>query len=126
MGAFKTDSEHLKGKRFVGNLIAEHLRQIPGSRLIERKNSFKAFCNTFNNLDVEQLTTQALREFFNRLKEENDYSNQTFMCIRINLNHFMKWLVAQKYLTSNPLTPIRYRICKTLKRPRVLMTEEEL
>ena len=113
-------------KTYIGHLVKSYLKQHPSSPMVARKNSFVSFCQTFNHLAIEQLTSQALRVWFNDLREEFNFTNKTLHCIKINMNSFMKWLVQEKYLTSNPILPIKFKVHKSLQKPRVIMTEAEL
>jgi len=118
--------ELANGNRYVGHLLQIYLDTNPRSTMTQRKNSFISFCESFNSFEVHQLSHEALGLWFESLREKMGYTNKTLHCIKILMNGFFKWLVAEGYLDSNPLDRIKYRVHKSLQRARVIMTEAEL
>ena len=114
--------ELANGHRYVGHLLQIYLDNNPRTTMTQRKNSFISFCETFNSFEVHQLSPDALRLWFESLREKMGYTNKTLHCIKILMNGFFKWLVTENYLESNPLDRIKYRVHKSLLRARVIMT----
>ena len=117
--------EPYKGQ-FVGHLMKLYLIAHPDSDVTKRRNSFLSFCQVFNNYHIDELTTDALRNWFDRLKEQNNYTNKTLHCIKTLINNFFKYLVSEKVILDNPLLPIKFKFSSKAKRPRVVLTEEEI
>lgn len=121
-----SNGELTDGRRFVGHLMKMYLMRHPDSLVTQRRNSFISFCDTFNRFEIEQVNVDVLRGWFQKLKDDNGYSNKTLLCIKILINNFFKWLVVEKIIASNPLLNIQFKVSKCLKRPRVVLAEEEV
>ena len=110
----------------VGALLRLHLEQYPDSRVRKRRNTFTAFCNSFNHFKVNQLTPSVLKVWFLTLKEKKNYSDRNLIHIKSDLNHFFKFLAETAYLPRNPLNEIKFSRRYSLKRDRVILSHNEI
>lgn len=110
----------------VGNLMKYHLEKIPNSRVTERKNSLRSFLDTFGSHLISQLTAGDLQAWFMRFKEENDLSEKTLRAIKVQLNYFFHFLVNENILGANPLYSIKFKKHVPPRRPRVVLSIEEV
>jgi integrase len=114
------------GQLYVGNVLRIFLSAHPTTVMIQRRNSFLSFCETFNHLEIHELTTAALKDWLAQLRRENNYRGKTLHCIKVLMNSFFKWLVQEKYLPENPTCRIKFKIHKSMQEPRVIMSDEEI
>jgi site-specific recombinase XerD len=110
----------------VGQLMKYHLEKIPNSRVMERKNSFRSFLDAFGNHRISQLTAGDIQAWFMKFKEENDLSEKTLRAIKVQLNYFFHFLVNENILTANPLYSIKFKKHVPPRRPRVVLSIEEV
>ncbi len=109
----------------VGTLLRLHLEQSPASKVRERKNVFFWFCNAFVHQKITQLTPVNLKRWLLQVKMENNYSNRNLEAIKSLLNHFFKFVVAEGFLSSNPLDHVVFERCPPT-RSRVILNESEI
>lgn len=111
---------------YVGHLIERHLKECPQTRFTERKNAFQSFYDEFATVKLNALSITALRQWFQKIKDEHDYSERTLSSIKNQTNCFFKYLVEQKLISNSPLTDIKFKRKVAPKRPRVLLSVEEV
>ena len=110
----------------LSNLINLHLEECPNSRMMDRKNNFLDFYNTFSEMKLKEINVHLLKKWFEKRKKENDYSDLTLIHIRGNLNHFFGFLVDLGALMVSPLAQVRFNRNPPPKRARVYLMEDEL
>lgn len=111
---------------FVGALVERHLKECPDSRMTERKNVFMSFCQEFNNTKLRYLNTAAVKHWFFKIKRENDYSEKTLNTIKSQINCFFRFLEQDGLITQSPLTYIKFKRTVPPKRPRIVMSCDEV
>ncbi len=110
----------------LATLMAEHMEHCPSSKLTERKAAFKHFWDRFSSRPLGEINSDRLRSWFHEIQKERDLSNITLNHIKVNINHFFKWLMEKGYLDCNPLIPIKFTVNRLPKRERVILSEDEL
>ena len=113
-------------KQYVGNLLREHLQKRPHSQITIRKNCFISFCDHFNRFEIQQVTTEALKNWFQKLRVEKNYTDSSLNKTRAGINHFFKYLVEENIIITNPLAPIWFKGKHAKKRDRVILSPEEI
>lgn len=110
----------------IGELVEIHLNRCPQSRLLERKNAFRDFFQTFQKAKASEITKEHLIEWFLLFQKKKQLSNRTMSSIKAQLNHFFKFLVEIKVISESPLD--RYRIKRETKprKARVVLSENEI
>jgi integrase len=112
---------------YTGHLLQQYLEEYPHSKILERKNSFLSFCDHFNHLHIDEVTTDSLKKWFNHIKDKNKYTNRTLDAIKIMINHFFKYLEKEGVIAHNPLLKIKFRYRNLPKsRPRTVLTIDEI
>lgn len=111
---------------YVGHLIERHLKECPESKITERKNVFLSFCQEFNNIKLKYLTSSALKHWFAKIKAERDYSEKTLNTIKSQINYFFRFLEEDGLITQSPLNNIKFRRVVSPKRPRIVMSVDEV
>lgn len=110
----------------IGFLVERHLKECPESKFMDRKNVFYSFCEEFNSIKLKDLTKASLRHWFAKIKQERDYSDRTLNAIRVQLNHFFRFLVEEGLMSSSPLELIRFKRVVPPRRPRVVLSIDEV
>lgn len=119
-----TDNPYLDKK--IGELIELHLDECPNSRLMERKNNFLDFYERFSKIKLKEITIHDLKKWFEKRKQDQDYSDLTLIHIRGNLNHFFNFLIDIGAIKVSPLAQIRFNRNPPPKKPRVYLTSAEI
>lgn len=119
-GELKTENYYL------GHLVDLHLQEFPKSVLIDRRNNFDSFYERFAHFRIHDVTKHALLIWFNDRRDQLNYSERTLCRIKANLNAFFKWCLEKEFIQHNPLSTIRFKQNVTPKRPRQILTEQEI
>ena len=112
--------------QFVGQLIEKHLHEYPDSKLRERGNVFTSFYDEFSRLKMSELTHQALRAWFEKIREQNNYSERTLNTIKSQVNWLFRSLVEEGLLEESPLNKIKFKRIVPPRRTRVILSVEEV
>lgn len=112
--------------QYMGQLIEKHLRDCPGSRLSERQNVFRSFYNEFSRTKMSDLTHHGLRAWFEKIREQNNYSERTLNTIKSQINWFFRSLIDEGMLEESPLNKIKFKRIVPPRRPRVILSVEEV
>lgn len=75
------------------------------------------------NKSVESITTQDIRDFLTKIKQ-NNITNDTLTTYIVTLRSFFQFLIEEEYVLKNPM--IRIKTPKTDRKIRVALDEEEL
>ena len=114
-------------KEYMGILIEGHLKRNPDSQVTKRRNIFIDFCNHFGRFDIHQVTKQALKNWFNKIKVNQSYTGGTLYKVKAGLNHFFNDMVKQNVILENPLEGMKFKKDKAnKKRPRVILPDKEI
>lgn len=112
-------------KMLIGELIKKHLEDRPQSKLLERKNVFKAFNDQFGSIKLTFLSEDLLRKWLLGLQAENNYTDQNMLHIKSQLNHFFNYLVEKNYYIISPLSKIKFKR-KSSTQHRTVLSKEEI
>lgn len=110
----------------VGNLMKFHVEKIPTTRVTRNKRFFRAFMDAFGSYRISQLTKGDLHAWLIKYRDGNNLSDKSMNNFKIYLNHFFSFLVNENILTMNPLLGIRFRKNAPMRRPRVVLSIEEV
>lgn len=110
----------------VSQLMKYHLEQLPDSRVSDRKNHFISFCNEFGHRPINQVGKNELTNWFRKVKEQDDLSDRTLATVKSNLNSFFNFLVEDGIITHSPLLKIKFDRKPPPRRPRVVLSIEEV
>lgn len=110
----------------IGKLIQIHLEKCPNSRLTHRTRTFREFYNDFSRHNLTEINTSMLREWFTKIKAKYNYSDKTLLTVKIQLNHFFKFLIEERILPYCPLAPIRFAKRIPPTRPRIYFSKDEV
>ncbi len=111
---------------YVGQLIEQHLKDHPESKLNERENVFRSFFNEFSKYKMNELTRQSLKNWFDKIQTENDYSERTLNTIKSQINWLFRPLVDDGLIEESPLNKIKFRRIVPPRRPRVVLSVDEV
>lgn len=111
---------------FVGQLIDQHLRDNPASKLNSRQNVFRSFYEEFRRLKMNQLTRSALKSWFNKIQIENNYSERTLNSIKSEINCLFRDLIDDGLLEDSPLSKIKFKRIVPPRRSRVVLSVDEV
>lgn len=111
---------------YLGHLVELHLQEFPKSILKERMNNFESFYKRFAHFEIVTVTKHALQIWFNERKEQMDYSERTLCRIKSSLNSFFKWCLEKEFIQQNPLSSIKFKQKVDPKRPRQILSEQEV
>lgn len=110
----------------VSELIEQHLERCPDSKLTKRKITFVAFYDHFGHYKLKYLTKVELDSWFIKIKKERDYSDRTLSLVKNQLSHFFRYLEDEGLISSSPLAKIRFKRFVPPKRPRIVMSIDEI
>lgn len=111
---------------YVGQVIEQHLKDHPESRFAERASVFRSFCNEFRRLKMNELTRPTLKNWFDKIQRENNYSERTLNTIKSQVNWLFRALVDDGLLEESPLSKIKFRRTVPPRRPRVVLSVNEV
>jgi integrase/recombinase XerD len=111
---------------YVGQIIEQHLKDYPESRLKERENVFRSFYAEFCEYKMNELSRQALKNWFDKIQKENNYSERTLNTIKSQINWLFRSLVDDGLLEESPLSKIKFKRNVAPRRPRVVLSVDEV
>jgi integrase/recombinase XerD len=111
---------------YVIQMIEQHLKDHPESKFNERKNVFRSFIDEFRNFKMNELTRPALKNWFDKIQKENDYSERTLSSIKSQINWLFRPLIDDGLLEQSPLDKIKFRRIVAPRRPRIILSVEEV
>lgn len=110
----------------IKTLVKLHLYENKKSKLDERRNHLKIFLIQFGNTNLYDLKTIDLRKWLLNYKIEKSYTEKNMCHIKCQLNHFFKWLYENEYTTKNLIADIKFKQNLPPKKPRVVLSAEEI
>ena len=113
-------------QRPVGQLMKLHLEKCPDSRVTERKVHFQSFCDEFSARPISQVGKDELSHWFQKTKAKHDLSDRTLNTIKSDLNSFFHFLEERSIISVSPLSKIRFERRPPARRPRVVLSIEEV
>jgi site-specific recombinase XerD len=110
----------------VSQAIKTYIDRFPNSIIRARKNHFKDFVEKFGNHKISELNTNDLREWMDGQKAKGDLSEKTMNRVRSQFFGFFEFLVDEDYIRINPTKKIRFKRHDNPRRPRVILSVEEV
>jgi len=110
----------------VSQAMQTYLERFPNSIIRDRKNHFTGFIDKFGSHRVAEINTNDLQEWLDGRMKQGNLSEKTMFGIRSQFYGFFDSLVNENYLKTNPLVKIKYKRNVPPKRPRVVMSVEEV
>lgn len=110
----------------LGQLMKLYLEEFPNSRILERRCHFVSFCEEFNDRPINQVGKTELYHWFQKIKEKDDLSDRTLNTIKSNINSFFHFLEDKNILENSPLIKVRFQRKPPPRRPRVVLSVEEV
>lgn len=110
----------------ISQAMKLYLDRFPNANVRERKNHFKDFINQFGEHRVSEMNTTDLLEWFGGRKSKGDLSERTMGSVRSQFFGFFEFLVDQDYIRTNPIKKIKFKRFDNPRRPRVVLSVEEV
>lgn len=110
----------------LGDYMKVHIEKFPNSRAQDRKRHFASFCKEFNNRPINKVGKIELQSWFQKIKAENDLSDRTLNTIKSDMNSFFHDLEDQGVINDSPLSKIRFDRKPPMRRPRVVLSIDEV
>ncbi|MGE0761876.1 MAG: tyrosine-type recombinase/integrase [Bdellovibrionales bacterium] len=111
---------------YVGQLIDKHLKDYPESKLRDRQNVFTSFYNEFSRYKMSALTHYPLKAWFDKIREQNNYSERTLNTIKSQINWLFRSLIDEGLIEESPLRKIKFKRIVPPRRPRVILSVDEV
>lgn len=110
----------------VSQAMKAYIEKFPHSIVRSRKNQFAAFIETLGAYRVSELTGTDLRLWFETRKSQGDLSEKTLNRIRSQFFGFFEYLTDENLIKVNPLKKIKFKRHDNPRRPRVVLSVEEV
>lgn len=110
----------------ISQAMKFYLDRFPNSGVRDRKNHFKHFIDRFGEHRVSELNTTDLLDWFGDRKAGSNLSDRTMGNVRSQFFGFFDFLVDQDYSRSNPLKKVKFKRFDNPRRPRVVLSIEEV
>jgi integrase/recombinase XerD len=106
--------------------MIKHLTDIPQSPIKRRKNLFKAFMYEFEEKPINQLNNYKLEQWLSDYRQLNNLSERTMCHVKVQLNHFFKYLENEEVISLSPLSKISFKQNGSPIKPRVFYSSNEV
>lgn len=103
-----------------------YLERFPNSSIRSRKNHFKEFVEKFGIHRISELGTNDLFEWLTGVKERSNLSEKTMNSVRSQFFGFFEFLFDEDYIRQNPMRKIKFKRHDNPRRPRVVLSVEEV
>lgn len=110
----------------VASAMKLYLERFPHSTVRTRKNHFESFIESFGVYRVAELTSNDLRSWFDERKAHGHLSEKTLNTVRSQFYGFFEFLVDEGHINQNPLKKVRFKRFDNPRRPRVVLTPDEI
>ncbi len=110
----------------ISQVMKSYIELFPNSTVRSRKNQFSSFIEAFGSHRVSELNENDLRAWFESIKRLGDLSELTLNQIRSQFFGFFEFLGNENHIRLNPLKKIRFKRYDNPKRPRVVLSVEEV
>jgi site-specific recombinase XerD len=110
----------------VSRLMELHLEKCPNTKVACRRNSFVSFCDTFGHRKISEVGKVEVEGWFRAFQKEHDLSDRTLLTIKSQLNHFFTFLKDEGLIQVSPLNEIKFKRRPPMRRPRVVLSVEEV
>lgn len=102
------------------------IERFPNTIVRSRKNHFTDFIDVFGGHRISKVGTNELIEWLGKRKNEGNLSEKTMNRVRSQFYGFFEFLVDQDYIKVNPIRKIRFKRHDNPRRPRVVLSIEEV
>jgi integrase/recombinase XerD len=123
---FQSKGTHAFNQTPLGEYMRLHLLNFPNSRAKDRKKHFDSFYREFEKRPISQVGKPELQHWFQKIKTENDLSDRTLNTIKSDINSFFHDLEDQGVIANSPLQKIRFERKPPPRRPRVVLSVDEV
>jgi integrase/recombinase XerD len=103
-----------------------YIDRFPNAIVRQRKNHFKDFIDRHGDHKISELNTSDMREWMEKRKADGNLSERTMLRVRAQFFGFFEFLVDEDHIKINPVKKIRFKRYDNPRRPRVVMTVEEV
>ena len=110
----------------VSQAMKNYIEKFPNSIVRSRKNQFASFIETLGAHRIAELTTTDLRLWFEARKSQGNLSEKTLDRIRSQFFGFFEYLVDENLVRVNLLKKIKFKRHDNPRRPRVILSVEEV
>ena len=110
----------------ISQAMKSYIEKFPSSIVRSRKNQFQSFIQVFGAYRVTELNGNDLKSWFEARKKEGDLSELTLNRIRSQFFGFFEFLVDENHIRLNPLKKIKFKRHDNPRRPRVVLSVDEI
>lgn len=110
----------------MADLTRIYLELHPETRIMCRKNHFKAFLEYFKDFSATELTTTEVKAWMALQMERYDLSEKTLGHLKVQISPLFKWLMEENIITINPLSGIKINRKALPRRQKCILSAEEL
>ena len=110
----------------LGQYLKLHIEKYPNSRVMDRRRHFESFSKEFNDRPINQIGKSELAQWFQKTKTEHDLSDRTLNTIKSDLNSFFRDLEDEGVISQSPLQKIKFDRKPPMRRPRVVLSIDEV
>jgi integrase/recombinase XerD len=110
----------------VAQALQLYLEKFPNAYIRSRKNHFRDFVERFGTHRVSELGTNDLHEWMTETKEKTGLSERTMNNVRSQFFGFFEFLENEDYVRQNPIKKVRFKRYDNPRRPRVVLSVEEV
>ena len=106
--------------------IKLYLDKFPNASIKGRKNHFISFVEKLGVYKVSELTTNDLKAWFESRQKEGNLSEKTLNGMKSQFFGFFEFLVGEDLIRLNPLLKIKFKRFDVPRRPRVVLSVDEI
>ncbi|MFZ4402818.1 MAG: tyrosine-type recombinase/integrase [Pseudobdellovibrionaceae bacterium] len=110
----------------ISQALKIYLEKFPNSSIRSRKNHFREFVECFGTHRVSELNTNDLLEWLNASKDKANLSERTMNGVKSQFFGFFEFLADEDYIRKNPIKKIRFKRHDNPRRPRVILSIDEV
>lgn len=110
----------------LSHYLSLHLDKFPNSRVLDRRRHFESFKKEFGDRSINQIGKSELTFWFQKIKTDHDLSDRTLSTIKSDLNSFFHDLEDEGIIQNSPLSKIRFSRKPPMRRPRVVLSIDEV
>lgn len=110
----------------ISQALKGYLEKFPNSQIRERKNHFTSFVENFGTHRVSEVNTNDLQQWLDQVKSKANLSEKTMNHVRSQFYGFFEYLVDDDYIVKNPFNKIKFKRHDNPRRPRVVLSIEEV
>jgi integrase/recombinase XerD len=93
----------------IEELMILFLQEKPNSTFFKMRLHLVDFTETFGHLQIQNLTTDALRTWLDQVQQENKIADTTMRSLKCTLDRLFEFLIDKEIISESPLREIYYR-----------------